>query len=354
MKNWGESKCIDLCEMASIVLNDVGEKTFQKSPDVKIDFLYNEITKIEEGDLNPFSAEVLRTYDSYKSKAKQINSWVISKLKSYKELKKYFNQHQILFIRDFALLADASSRKSLKESRQFYKGDQTEESVITFIDRYKVLYEAAPGTNTGSWVPDEVFIKRLNPEGDYWETRKQLQDIADALREHKLNKINQNPDLIHDFVEFISDAYTHNFPRFPFKGELSPKEQVEKTTKALEKVLARKMPELLQNTSDLDEVRCIYKYNSQDMSQRKIANVCSEICNKNVSQTQVSRVLSRTKDILNEAVKELLKDPFYKNFSKDVSKTEKLKELCKERLMKKLPNEEFSIFENWLNTYGEV
>ena len=136
--------------------------------------------------VSPFSAEVLRTYDSSRC---GLPHWVRQKIQCHNDLKVYLRQQGLLLISDWALLADTSPTRIRDSWESCGDAGVPMTQLLELHQRFKTLYREAmvdyrQRTGKGSgWQPDLEFLQALNPEQSADDTMQQLKAMADAVRQ---------------------------------------------------------------------------------------------------------------------------------------------------------------------------
>lgn len=179
----GEQHGLDWIAMASFVLDDDGETQLPGG----LPFRWSVLFSLPHKTLQPFSAEVLR---SYNPDLCGLPHWTRVNVKGHPELKAYLKQQGLLLISDGALLAKCSSTRVREAWERCGSGSLSTEQVCSLHRAYLQLYPDAKeayrhiaGKSAGwSFESDGPFIEALTPGGDHFQTCAQLESIAIALR----------------------------------------------------------------------------------------------------------------------------------------------------------------------------
>jgi hypothetical protein len=188
---------LELLAMASYALDDEGKLTLRIGPDELKPFAHTQLALLPKGMSTPFSAEILRSYDSALC---GLPHWARLKIQAHNELKAYFRQHGLLLISDWALLRNSSPSRVRQACQEQLRTNDTVVSLSALHSRYGPLYDAAKrdyknrtGKSSG-WQPDPAFLRELAPDQDPFATTERLKAIAKAVRLLLTGSSNQSLD----------------------------------------------------------------------------------------------------------------------------------------------------------------
>tara|TARA_S200000501_G_scaffold225781_1_gene211670 strand:- start:1139 stop:2428 length:1290 start_codon:yes stop_codon:yes gene_type:complete len=326
---------IDLFSMLACVLDDGGKdflkikENNQKSKFLRLPFTWENISKLSEKNIRPFTAKIILNFNDSISK---INTWIANQVKSNFELKSYFKSCGLFLISPWALINN-TSLKRVKEAWNSYDSDvMTLEKVETLYKSYVINYQQAKSKykeETGriiGWKPDSNFLNSLKPKQ---KTFKNLLLLDSAIRSYmspskRLKdflpyKEELNPEIKENNAEVEYDSKNINFISYTIN---------ESARSVLKDALNEE-----QKKWDKDPNRqsCWLLY-AKGLSQRKIAEKCGH------KQSWVSKILKENLLIENIVLKtaiELKKYPDFKNLRKDPKAIDNVLSLLKKNISSK-------------------
>ena len=326
---------LDLTAIASYGLDDTGSTTLRLergSPPTP--FRHSALEQLPAGMVSPFSAEVLRTYDSERC---GLPHWARQKLQCHNELKAYLRQQGLLLISDWALLADTSPKR-IKDSWQTCgEGGFVLDQLVDVHQRYRVLYREAMSayrkrTGKGSgWLPDLAFLNALTPGQPADQTMLQLKAMAEAVRKLMGGRWITSIDA----VENGWDAPDPASLALDESGDgPDPQELRQQIDAALHRAIDAFMPaEMAKETkkfSKAPERRLAWQLYGEGMSQREIGPRCDH------QQAWVSKLLDekrRSTAIATAAAVELKRQPAFTALMTTVEGAERLLDALRNRLI---------------------
>ena len=318
---------LDLMAIASYGLDDMGSELLRIARDQPTKpFSHSALAELPPGMLSPFSAEVLRTYDSNRC---GLPHWARQKIQCHNELKAYLRQQGLLLISDWALLADTSPTR-IRDSWESCGDDGVPlTQLLALHQRYKPLYREAMAayrqrTGKGSgWQPDQDFLQALNPEQTTDESMLQLKAMADAVRRLLSGRwitsidAGENNWDAPDPVSLASDENSDDGP--------APQVLRQQIDAALNRAIRVLMPMEMEKEAKkfvkAPERRLAWQLYGEGMSQREIGPACDH------QQAWVSKLLDekrRSTAIATAAALELKRLPAFSSLMATVESTEQL------------------------------
>jgi hypothetical protein len=176
---------LDLQAMASYALDDDGRQTLLRSDGASVPMVYTELVALPGDPISPFAAEVIRSYDPLRC---SLPHWARLRIQAHNDLKRYFKEHGLLLISDWALLRHSSIRRAREACERFLQSDLALTAALDLHQRFGPAYDAAMAdyrqrTGKGSgWQPDLPFLRALAPEREPFATKDLLLGIAAAIR----------------------------------------------------------------------------------------------------------------------------------------------------------------------------
>ena len=132
-RQFQQTRGIELLAMAGFALDDEGRLTIPIGTDTNTVFSYAEIASRPKGLMSPFTAEVIRTYDSALC---GLPHWARLKIQSHNGLKAYFKENGLLLISDWALLRNSSPKKVREACEDHLRSVSTVASLLALHRRY--------------------------------------------------------------------------------------------------------------------------------------------------------------------------------------------------------------------------
>ena len=327
---------LDLSAIASYGLDDMGSDQLRISRDQPTKpFSHSALAELPSGMVSPFSAEVLRTYDSSRC---GLPHWARQKIQCHNELKSYLRQQGLLLISDWALLADTSPTRIRDSWESCGDGGVPLTQLLALHQRYKPLYREAMAayrqrTGKGSgWQPDQEFLRALNPEQRADDTMLQLKTMADAVRQLLSGRWITSSDAgetswdAPDPASLASDETGDDGP--------DPQDLRQRIDAALHRAIVAFMPaEMAKETkkfSKAPERRLAWQLYGEGMSQREIGPRCDH------QQAWVSKLLDekrRSTAIATAAAVELKQQPAFTALMATVEGAERLLDALRNRLI---------------------
>ena len=206
---------IELEAMASYALDDDGLLTIRTGPNAKEPFTYAQVASMPKGLISPFSAEVLRSYDSALC---GLPHWARLKIQSHNELKAYFRQYGLLLISDWALLRNSSPTRVRQACEQHLRSGDTIETLCGLHGRYAPLYDAAKLVHAHNFIQKlpQGYETAIGEHGEQLDAGQAFRlGLARAmLRKPALLIIEEPPSSLLDdeTKQLIDDAYLRIAP----------------------------------------------------------------------------------------------------------------------------------------------
>jgi len=318
---------LDLTAIASYGLDDIGSDQLRIARDQPTKpFSHSALADLPPGMVSPFSAEVLRTYDSSRC---GLPHWARQKIQCHNELKAYLRQQGLLLISDWALLADTSPKRIRDSWQTCGDGGFSLDVLVELHQRYKDLYREAmkayrEKTGKGSgWQPDLDFLEELNPDQQAEQTMLQLEAMAHAVRKLMSGQWITSSDAAEtswdapDPATLVDEDITEEGP--------NPQElhhQIDAALKrAIEALMPMEMEKEAKKFAKAPERRRAWQLYGEGMSQREIAPACDH------QQAWVSKLLDekrRSTAIATAAALELKRLPAFSSLMATVEGTERL------------------------------
>ena len=318
---------LDLMAIASYGLDDMGSELLRIARDQPTKpFSHSALADLPPGMVSPFSAEVLRTYDSNRC---GLPHWARQKIQCHNELKAYLRQQGLLLISDWALLADTSPKRIRDSWESCGDSGHPLTQLLALHQRYKPLYREAMAayrqrTGKGSgWQPDQEFLQALNPEQTTDESMLQLKAMADAVRRLLSGRwitsidAGENNWDAPDPVSLASDENSDDGP--------APQVLRQQIDAALNRAIGVLMPMEMEKEAKkfvkAPERRLAWQLYGEGMSQREIGPACDH------QQAWVSKLLDekrRSTAIATAAALELKRLPAFSSLMATVESTEQL------------------------------
>ena len=314
---------IELPAMASYALDDDGELTIRTGPSETAPFTYAQIASMPAGLISPFSAEVLRSYDSALC---GLPHWSRLKIQAHNELKAYFRQHGLLLISDWALLRNSSPTRVRQACAQHVRSSATIEALCALhgcygppYDAAKLSYKQATGKASG-WQPDLAFLRALAPDQDPFSTSDQLKAIALAIRQLLTIRASKSLDeAAAAGFEAIDPSYlaASEQEQGPSAGELKALIDA-----ALQRAMDQHMPTVLASSGkQADLLRCLWAGWAEGLTNRPLADRCNTSCGTVSKKLRPSEHASA---IATAAAVELKRHPAFASCGQSVEAAERL------------------------------
>ncbi|QPN70009.1 hypothetical protein [Synechococcus sp. CBW1108] len=314
---------IEVEVMASYALDDDGELTIRTGPSETAPFTYAQIASMPAGLISPFSAEVLRSYDSALC---GLPHWSRLKIQAHNELKAYFRQHGLLLISDWALLSNSSPTRVRQACAQHVRSRATIEALCALHGRYGLPYEAAKlsykqatGKASG-WQPDLAFLRALAPDQDPFTTSDQLKAIALAIRQLLTIRASKSLDeAAAAGFEAIDPSYlaASEQEQGPSGGELKALIDA-----ALQRAMDQHMPQVLATAGkNAKLLRCLWAGWAEGLTNRPLADRCNTSCGTVSKKLRPSEHASA---IATAAAMELKRHPAFASCGQSVEAAERL------------------------------
>ena len=327
---------LDLSAIASYGLDDVGSDQLRLSRDSATKpFSHSALADLPSGMVSPFSAEVLRTYDSSRC---GLPHWARQKIQCHNELKTYLRQQGLLLISDWALLADTSPTR-IRDSWESCGEDGIPlTQLVELHQHYKPLYREAmaayrqrSGKGSG-WQPDLEFLQALNPEQKAEDTMLQLKAMADAVRQLLSGRWISSSDAGEaswDTADPASLATEESGA--DGQDDLKLREQINGAlSRAIEALMPTEMEKEAKKFAKAPERRRAWQLYGEGMSQREIGPACDH------QQAWVSKLLDekrRSTAIATSAALELKQLPAFTSLVASVEGTEQLVDALRNHLI---------------------
>ncbi len=328
---------LDLSAIASYGLDDMGSDQLRIARDKPSQpFSYSALAELPSGVVSPFSAEVLRTYDSSRC---GLPHWVRQKIQCHNDLKVYLRQQGLLLISDWALLADTSPTRIRDSWESCGDAGVPMTQLLELHQRFKTLYREAmvdyrQRTGKGSgWQPDLEFLQALNPEQSTDDTMQQLKAMADAVRQLLSGRWISSSDAFETSWEPVdpaslaieeSDAGGQDDRELRQKIDLA-------LSRAIEALMPLEMEKEAKKFAKAPERRRAWQLYGEGMSQREIGPACDH------KQAWASKLLEekrRSTAIATAAALELKRLPAFSSLMATVEGTEQLVDALRNHLIK--------------------
>ena len=330
-------------ELITYVLHDSGkEKTIKLPSGSDVDFKFSELSLIEKTINNPFSAEILKTYEPT-NKYCSLSSWTKTKLRCNNELKEYAKAHGRIVKTDWCLLMNTSQKKVRESINLCGPSNSTLEYWMALHRSYCKFYPDRKKYNwkNNTYDPSIEFCDVVNSQDDYYMTLDKLKKLAKSIRIYEAYLLGnplsaqQSTEIeLKSEVEYLSELESEDEKKlFINQWNLISSMTQEEMKKHMSIVLSNLSSEPSNNL-----LNCLWIQWAKGLSQRNIAEKCREICKlKELTQGKVSKNLkisSHQTDIAISVAKRLLRDPLFSDFSSSVQKIEKLVSAIKSYLLK--------------------
>lgn len=350
-----DSYDLDLTAMASYGLDDSGSTTLLLTRDnTPKPFTYSELDQLPSGRVNPFSAEVLRTYDSERC---GLPHWARQKIQCHKELKTYLKEEGLLMISDWALLADTSPTRIRESWQTCGDGVFPLEELLDLHQRYRALYREAMSayrqrTGKGSgWLPELNFYQALKPDQTSYKTEEQLKALASAVRKLISGRwMITSTEAIENSLDGPDPASfaTNNEPT----DEPDRKGMRQQIDVALQRAITAYMPAEMDKEAKkfakTPERQLAWQLYGEGMSQREIGPHCGH------KQAWVSKLLDekrRSIAIATAAALELKRTLVFSQLMTSVEGTERLLEALRNHLVEPERNKDDAPLRLWVHNY---
>ena len=341
---------LELLAMASYALDDEEKLTLRIGPDELKPFAHSQLALLPKGMSTPFSAEILRSYDSALC---GLPHWARLKIQAHNELKAYFRQHGLLLISDWALLRNSSPSRVRQACQEQLRTNDTVVSLSALHSRYGPLYDAAKRdykTRTGKssgWQPDPAFLRELAPDQDPFATTERLKAIAKAVRLLLTGSSNQSLDQAAEVgfepVDPSSQANSDDDVG-PSSGELKAL-----ISDALQRAMDQLMPDVLAASGKNAELlRCLWAGWAEGLTNRPLAERCGTTCGT------VSKKLRPTEHatmIATAAAQELKRHQAFAAVSQSVEGAERLVAALRNHLLEPEREGDVAPLRRWIQQY---
>lgn len=320
VRRHGQLHQLEPITIAAYLLDDDGSLQFccLTDPPTRQPFTLDLLASLELPLLNPFSAEVLRSWNPCRS---SLSNWARERAQSHPPLKAYFRDCGVLLISDWALLGDSSSKRVADVWERFGYGTLSTPQAVSLHRRYRELYPAAKTAHRQStgrisgWEPDTAFLVELSPEHpEADETRQQLKAIAKAIRK-LLDGTWQRSDVDDLELELDRRQAVGQFDAVSEDGDpLGGKQLLAQIHDALRRAMDQHLPSELEleqkRFSKAPEKKLAWQLYGEGLSQREIAIRCDH------QQAWVSKLLDekrRSAAVATLAVAELARLPAFRD-----------------------------------------
>jgi DNA-binding NarL/FixJ family response regulator len=345
------SRGINLAAMASYALDDDGALTIRTAPQSKQPFTYAQLALMPKGLVSPFSAEVLRSYDSALC---GLPHWARLKIQSHNELKAYFRQHGLLLISDWALLRNSSPTRVRQACKQHLRSGDTIETLCALHTRYgplydaaKLVYKQATGKASG-WQPDLPFLRELAPDEDPFATNERLKAIASAIRqlmtEQATKSLDEAAQAGYEPADPASLSTASSQDEGPSSAELTAL-----INAALQRAMDAHMPDVISAEGrQRDLLRCLWAGWAEGMSNRPLAERCGTSCG---TVSKKLRPTEHASTIATAAALELKRHPAFSSCGQNVEAAERLVDALRNHLLEPEREGEVAPLRRWIQQY---
>ena len=346
-----KSRGIELAAMASYALDDDGLLTIRTGPKSESPFVYAELASMPKGLISPFSAEVLRSYDSALC---GLPHWARLKIQSHNELKAYFRQHGLLLISDWALLRNSSPTRVRQACEQHLRSGDTIETLCSLHSRYGSLYDAAKlvhkqttGKASG-WHPDLPFLRELAPDEDPFATNERLKAIASAIRQLMTDQATKSLDEAaaagYEPADPASLSTASSSDEGPSSAELTSL-----INAVLQRAMDAHMPDVISAEGrQRDLLRCLWAGWAEGMSNRPLAERCGTSCG---TVSKKLRPTEHATTIATAAAVELKNHHAFASCGQSVEAAERLVEALRNHLLEPEREGEVAPLRRWIQQY---
>ena len=342
---------LELEAMASYALDDDGLLTIRTGPNTKQPFTYAQLASMPKGLISPFSAEVLRSYDSALC---GLPHWARLKIQAHNELKAYFRQHGLLLISDWALLRNSSPTRVRQACGQHLRSGDAIETLCGLHGRYGPLYDAAKlvhkqatGKASG-WQPDLPFLRELAPDEDPFATNERLKAIAQAIRqlmtERATKSLDQAAEAGYEPVDPASLSIASSSEQGPSSAELTAL-----INAALQRAMDAHMPDVISAEGrQRDLLRCLWAGWAEGMSNRPLAERCGTSCG---TVSKKLRPTEHATTIATAAALELKRQPAFASCGQSMEAAERLVEALRNHLLEPEREGDVAPLRRWIQQY---
>lgn len=338
LQQHGERYGLDLITMASFVLDDAGDPDLRRG----LPFRWSTLIAVPQRPLQPFSAEVLR---SYRPELCGLPHWARQKVQSHAELKAYLQQQGLLLISDWTLLAYSSPTRVRAALQRCGTVALPLEQALALHNAYGVHYRRAKAQHreqlgkSSDWRPTARFFRALAPAADPLRCQEQLLAIATAVRRYltapPVPLDAPSPGSAQSGLSELADRRT---PHLDDDDTLPAEELLAR----IERALAHACPPAVQQALADDRPRwakdpsrlLAWRLYGEGLGQRAIAERCSH------QQAWVSKLLQERRlatTIATAAALALLRDPAFAALGQRVETSERLVEALRNHLVDPKP-----------------
>jgi hypothetical protein len=345
------SRGINLAAMASYALDDDGALTIRTAPQSKEPFTYAQLALMPKGLISPFSAEVLRSYDSSLC---GLPHWARLKIQSHNELKAYFRQHGLLLISDWALLRNSSPTRVRQACEQHLRSGDTIETLCGLHSRYgplydaaKLVYKQATGKASG-WQPALPFLHELAPDEDPFATNERLKAMASAIRqlmtEQATKSLDEAAEAGYEPADPASLSAASSTDEGPSSAELTAL-----INAALQRAMDVHMPDVISAEGrQRDLLRCLWAGWAEGMSNRPLAERCGTSCG---TVSKKLRPTEHATTIATAAAVEIKRHPVFSSCGQSVEAAERLVDALRNHLLEPEREGEVAPLRRWIQQY---
>jgi len=311
-----QSHSLDLAELASFALNDAGQALPFHTP------------ADEGGPAGSFVVEVVRSWNYERA---GLPHWARTRLEGCNDLKRFFRDHGILLIGDWALLAD-SSQVQVRRAMELAGGstDLSAEEAAVLHARYRPVYQKAKLIHRQrthrqqGWEPDDAFLRELEPNQPIALTSTRLKTVAKALRSlisgqwvgSGPSKATENDQ---DLMETLADPRPSPMQALEIQEEQlnlgrQARQVLLEVGHAYLTAMVAAMP-----TAEREQQLCFWRHWLTGASSRRISECCG------APQARVSRrmkIEARAEEIGQAALERLIRIPDFQGIRTDADRIE--------------------------------
>lgn len=344
----GQRHGLDLLAMASYALDDDGTLTIRTSPTAVAPFVVPELASMPKGLISPFSAEILRTYDSSLC---GLPHWSRLKIQAHNDLKAYFKEHGLLLISDWALLRHSSSKRVREACERHLASSASIDNCVALHARYQPRYDSAlreykaRTSKASGWQPDQSFAKELDAERNPFDTIVLLKSIATAIRQYVTGSTVQRLDQLAESGLEPADPSTLQVS----DGDVAaPAELRSLIDAALQRAMEQHMPPVLEAGGKKAELlRCLWAGWAEGLTNRPLAEHCG------TTPGTVSKAMRPTEHataIATASALELKRHPAFASCGSSVEAAERLVSALRNHLLEAEREGDIAPLRRWVLT----
>ena len=263
-----------------------------------IDKFNNEIIKNEEEKFKNFESVKLplgiEIVFDFNNKLSGLAHWVDIKFKTNQRIKKILDDYGIDSASIWSKLATYSLLK-LKKAWEIRLNENLPYELEALLKSYKIEYPKAKkiynekNGRTYGWIPDDIFLKSLNPPQKDYEKLRLIHKIYSMFEKDRIKPLKDN----------ISESETSS--SFNNLKEVKVKDFIYKILEEeLQEIVNKKFYKMQDDFLRNPYKKAIWKFYSEGLNQRRIAELVGK------SQTTVFRVLKEVEPFIEDISIEIL------------------------------------------------